>query len=302
MGLIDSTADLLEFLRTGLPEKQAEFDRAVTELGVQFVLDEDSEMVVFKANSEKNQITVGQRGMERLWAHAYAYSGAFHAIPQKLREQAPGRAGPSLELILDQCSRLLTWAVRADVNLKLDKQFQPPERPSGLLSPFDPCEDGTVQATAQALWCFALAFIFFHELSHVQMRHVRQKGAPNVEQEKDADREAARWLLEHTEGSERRQLERRLGVGTALIYLATYDVYLPGGHGESYPPGYDRLFQTLCRFLDDEDEEQSEQVWAFVAVALMLHLHNKRIPLDGQRISGPWRGVADYLVEVLSRM
>jgi Peptidase U49 len=299
MKLIESTADLVEFLGCSIPEKKSAFDSLISGLGITFLLDETTNAKVFKANSEKKVILVGQKGVERLWAHAYGYGSAFSATAWKHNNggipfDADGKA------ILEEASQLLTWSFRADIALKEDKTVSVADQPSGLPSPFDPSDDGTVLSLAQSLWCQALCFILFHELAHVQLGHRRQEGVANVEQEKDADREAARWLLEDTQGTKRRQLERRLGVATALIYLALTDVYLPGAHGEDYPPGYDRLFQTLSQYFFEHDAEESEQVWAYVSICLMLHIHNKDIPLDPTCLKGAWRQISDTLVNLLA--
>lgn len=299
MNLLESTADLVEFLGCSTPEKKSAFDSLVSGLGITFLLDETTNAKVFKANSEKKVILVGQKGVERLWAHAFAYASSFLGTGWKIANGGVHFESEG-EAILEEASQMLTWSVRADIALKENKAAPIESQPDGLPSPFDCSDDGTVLSLAQSLWCQSLCFILFHELAHVQLGHRRQEGVANVEQEKDADREAARWLLEDTQGTERRQLERRLGVATALIYLAVTDVYLPGAHGEDYPPGYDRLFQTLSQYFFEHDAEDSEQVWAFVSICLMLHIHNKRIPLDGNSLNGSWRQIADTLVNVLA--
>jgi len=299
MNMIESTADLVEFLGCSVPEKKSAFYSLISSLGVTFLLDETTNAKVFKANSEKKVILVGQKGVERLWAHAYANAASFLGTGCKVTNGGV-QFGSEGEAIIDEASQMLTWSVRADMTLKEHKTAQIEEKPVGLPSPFDDSDDGTVLSLAQTLWCQALCFVLFHELTHVQLDHCPQKGVANVEQEKDADREAARWLLENTQGPERRQLERRLGVATALIYLAVTDVYLPGAHGEDYPPGYDRLFQTLSQYFFEYDAEDSEQVWAFVSICLMMHIHNKQIPLGGGSLKGAWRQIADTLVNVLA--
>lgn len=299
MDLIESTADLVEFLGCSIPEKRSAFDSLISGLGITFLLDETTNAKVFKANSTTKRILVGQRGVERLWAHAYAYASSFLGTGWKVANGGK-HFEPEGEAILEEASQMLTWSVRADIALKENKSAVIESQPDGLPSPFDCSDDGTVLSLAQSLWCQALCFILFHEIEHVRLGHFRQEGVANVEQEKEADREAARWLLEDTKGTERRQLERRLGVATALIYLAVTDVYLPGAHGDDYPPGYDRLFQTLSQYFYEHDEEESEQVWVFVSICLMLHIHNKRLPLNANSLTGSWRQISDSLVNVLA--
>lgn len=320
MDLIESTADLVEFLGCSIPEKRSAFDSLISGLGITFLLDETTNAKVFKANSTTKRILVGQRGVERLWVHAYAYSSLFLSTGWKIANGGV-QFEPEGEAILEEASQLLTWSVRADITLKENTNAVIEAPPNGLPSPFDYSDDGTVHALAQSLWCQALCFILFHEISHVQLGHSTHEAEMAYERErdpqkkeallakanellslleKDADREAARWLLEDTQGTERRQLERRCGVATALVYMATTDVYRSAPNGLVAPPGYDRLFQTLSQYFFEHDAEDSEQVWAFVSICLMLHIHNKQIPLSGTRLAGSWRQIADTLVDVLA--
>lgn len=320
MNLIDSTTDLVEFLRCSVPEKQSHFDSLISDLGVTFLLDESTYSKVFRAYSDTNEIRIGQKGAERLWAHAYGYAATFLAMAWKEYRGGIPFDGNG-EAILANASELLTWSVRADMALKDDKSIAVSDQPINLPSPFDNSVDGTVLSLAQSLWCQSLCFILFHEIAHLQMRHssleaeeaYKNERDPEKKKElldkangllslleKDADREAARWLLEGTEGTPRRQLERRLGVATALIYLSTTDVYLPASNALAPPPGYDRLFQTLSQYFFEDESEDSEQVWAFVASCLILHIRNKEIPLDDCELKGSWRQIADMLVDVLA--
>lgn len=320
MKLIESTADLVEFLGCSIPEKKSAFDSLVSGLGITFLLDETTNAKVFKANSETKVILVGQKGVERLWAHAYAYATSFLGTGWKIANggipfDAKGEA------ILEEAGQLLTWSVRADIALKEDKSVSVADQPSGLPSPFDPSDNGAVLSLAQSLWCQALCFILFHELSHVQLCHSTHEAEIAYENErdpqkkevllakanellslleKDADREAARWLLEDTQGTKRRQLERSFGIATALVYLATRDVYLGAPNGLAAPPGYDRLFQTLSQYFFADDAEDSEQVWSFVSICLKLHIQNQQIPFDPSMLRGSWRQIADSLVNVLA--
>lgn len=299
MKLIECTDDLIEFLGCSIPEKKSALASLISGLGVRFLLDENTPNKVFRANSVTKEIRVGQKGMERLWTHAYAYSASFLGTDLKIAKEGV-QFEPEVDAILEKASQLLTWSIRSDIGLVKNKDAVVEVSPDGLPSPFDCSDDGTILSFAQSLWCQALCFILFHELSHVQLGHNRQKGEANIQQENDADREAARWFLEDPIGNDRRQLEQRLGVATALIYTVVMDVYLQGYYGEDYPTGYDRLFQTLSQYFYEDETENSQQVWAFVSICLLLHIHNKRIPLDYYRPIGSWRKIANTLVNVLA--
>lgn len=66
---------------------------------------------------------------------------------------------------------------------------------------------------------------------------------------------------------------RILGVATELVWLASVNAYVPYVLDEktSHPPCYDRLFQALSAFVDDNHH----LVWGMVAVILALHVGNR---------------------------
>lgn len=300
MTLINTTADLIEFLEEGIPAKRSQFRRLIQELRVAFLFDPSAEELVFSADSQQRLVKVGQQGMVRVWVHAFAYCHAFAAIPAKLRSGGTDREEQdALDSVLRRCSELLTWAVRADLAPEENAASHKPE-PLPIPSPFDAPPGDGVYAMAQGVWGFSLSFILFHELTHVQRGHVRERGILNIEQERDADREAGVWLLEDNEGTPRQQLLRGMGVATALLFLVTFDVYRPGSQGDSYPTRYDRLWHTLSQYYHD-GSETSEQVWCYVATVLLLHMRNNGLLSGHLDWPGSWRAVADHLVNLLSR-
>ncbi len=84
--------------------------------------------------------------------------------------------------------------------------------------------------------------------------------------------------------------------------MASMDVYLRPGASRTHPPGYDRLGQILCQFVDESDFEESEGVWSFVQLALYLHIENRGLRYDPSRLDATsFKEIADYLIDVISK-
>ena len=94
------------------------------------------------------------------------------------------------------------------------------------------------------LFMIAIAFIVLHELAHLKLRHERCEGPASIEQEKEADRFAAEWLLNASDSSSTR-CNNFLGIAIALLWLTVFNVYIGPGNYRTHPSGYDRLYQVL---------------------------------------------------------
>jgi hypothetical protein len=70
----------------------------------------------------------------------------------------------------------------------------------------------------------------------------------------------------------------------------------------THPPGYDPLFQTLRQFVDSDDKEEWQAVSSFVDLSLFLHVHNRGLDYDPERLNGPFDETADYLIDLVSHV
>jgi len=279
-------------------------------------------------------IGVGIRCLPRLWATAYAYLELYQVAADESAGRQEGGA-VDIELAarpaLDVARGLLTWATQNELKVRGDDarggtlegfEEHPPKE---LPEPYAPGLDGSTQHIATELSHIALAFILHHELAHIYCGHIglnedlvrwlkmrirnekRKKKAAlereleweysgHIQNEKQADTEAANWLLGNADTPDK-LFKRSLGVAIALSWLAVSDAYIGPTNSPAYPPGYDRLYQTLMKYLDDPDHP----TWAVTAFVLMLHLQNagKWEPNPDGYTS--FRAIASWGVDILAR-
>jgi hypothetical protein len=280
------------------------------------------------------KIVVGIRCLPRLWATSFAYFKLYNAAAAVTQA---GKAGDVANVDfaaqpgLKAARGLLQWAILTEVKLRLDERdgktledFQefPPE---GLPVPFAPAAPGSDEEVADQLSYMALAFILHHELAHIRMEHIAMdrnwirdikdrirwaKGQRKknlvlelqheytryVLVEKEADTEAARWMLEGAEDPDQ-FMKRILGVAIGLSWLASTDPYIGPTNHPAYPPAYDRLYQTIEKFMPDPDHE----IWGVVAFVLMLHLQNVN---KWQMKPGGFQNakeIADWATDIISK-
>ena len=124
------------------------------------------------------------------------------------------------------------------------------------------------------------------------------KGAESILQEKDADREAAAWLLDGLDQYDPRFVKRGLGVALACCWLAAVDVHTGPLTDGSHPPGYDRLYQVLERHVSDP----MHPIWAFAAMILEMHLHARSASYDVDREFESQQDAVNYYCDVISRL
>jgi hypothetical protein len=239
---------------------------------------------------------------------------------------------------LEDARLLLRWAILTELNLTrfgnplAEFQEYPPD---GLPIPFAVAAPGSDAEVAEQLAYMAMSWIFHHELAHIYCEHLtldynwvasleRQIGMakrqrPNkwstgkeykrlVERleheymrhvliEKEADTEAARWMLADVADLDVFK-KRALGVLIALSWLAATDPYVGPTNSPAYPPGYDRLFQTLENFVEDPDHD----IWAVVAFILVLHLQDAGKWQDKEGGYDNLKEVANWATDIIASL
>jgi hypothetical protein len=156
----------------------------------------------------------------------------------------------------------------------------------------------------EILFRLSAAFILLHEIAHLALSHVPSIGFWSREQESEADRFAAAWLIDGTssEGqAERHRLSALIGISVALLWPTLANVYLGRHGGSTHPEPYDRLFHTLDQFVDRSNELEYSAVWSFVVTVLYLHMDHARYEFRAADFRDDPREEADHLIDRLSR-
>lgn len=202
---------------------------------------------------------------------------------------------------LRKAAALLKWAVKADLHFQLgggNEDSSMASLPPEIESIFSDETFAVDKQFADRHATVALGFILLHELAHIRLGHTAAKGLLSIEQEKEADRAAADWLLGSPDLDSKELLKRQLGVTIALGWLASRNVYV-GHSSKTHPPAWDRLYQVLDQYV----ENGHAFAWAFAASMLGVHIENqRRSEIDlGKEFDSFKEGVNDY-IDVLSRL
>ena len=294
---------LVRLMKAVAPEKGAELERQVSELRITFEIDENQDRIHFSADNIHRKIIVGMRCLGRLWANAFAYFCIYTDVADmKVRAITARELDLRSSERLRKAGDLLNWATNADVKIKLSQRLGidtgdlglPPDLPV----PFSEAEFASDKHVADELSLMALGFILHHEREHIELGHTSSEGFVSIEQEKAADMRAAAWLLDSPGIGDDALLKRQLGIAVGLGWLASLNVYIVQPGNATHPPGYDRVFQVLEQYVEDDNSP----AWAFTMTLLSLHLQNQQepIPLEYDREFTSFRDAANYYIDVIS--
>jgi hypothetical protein len=165
----------------------------------------------------------------------------------------------------------MTWA--------LNNLFSPEARkpwPNDLPHPSEKLLPQSWEHIANEFCLCAAAYIIHHELAHIRLKH--KAGFHSVDQEREADYAAADWIMEGMQGAKPDDLifiKRLLGISLALQAITVKGIYTGYYGGDSHPRSFDRLYNTLSRYVSEPDHV----IYAITIVALQLHLQHAKVSL-----------------------
>jgi hypothetical protein len=227
----------------------------------------DSERFVCRYFPESKRVEFSAGAMTMLWTFSHAYVTLYDRL---LPAWISGKGEISLQEdpVVRDAMALLAWAITCWLKGEGSNSW-----PEGLIRPVPNPAQGTAENVADELSLCAAAFVLHHEVAHHRLMHTpREDHSENIQEEKDADIEAANWVL----GAERPDsaffLKRALGVSTALLALLAKAIHRGAFGGGSHPREFDRLVHVLDRFVPEQ-----HRLWQFVILALKLHLHEAGI-------------------------
>jgi hypothetical protein len=133
-------------------------------------------------------------------------------------------------------------------------------------------------AAYQVTLC-AVAFLLHHELAHARLRHEPlPPGASSIEHERDADYEAASWILGAAKG---KQFDKRtLGVAVSLAAMVGLRLLIGSDPARTHPCSFERPINTLAAHIHDPNH----QAWGLAIVILTLYLDRERIPVPENHV------------------
>ena len=290
-----------------IPEKKGDLYRVADQLRLSFQLNGKEDRIFFRADAENHSITIGVKCLFRLWIHAYAFACACYALAEhgypEVTEVPDTEEMQAFELALE----LLGWAVEREIDIHLPKFGYSSKSVFGSTPPklpprFSKLIGKSQQDAAESIFRNALAFILYHELAHISLNHLHCTGPAGIEQEKEADRTAANWLLDCRSLDPSTKLMRIAGITVGLAWLVVKDVHFGPGNVSQKAPGYDRLFQILSESLRGCDDQEGEAVWYFVTLLLILYIYfSQRRRVNVTAVEGSWKDRANHLIDMISK-
>ena len=156
------------------------------------------------------------------------------------------------------------------------------------------------QPLGKGWYGIALAFILLHELAHLKYRHTKCEGFVSIQQEKDADRFAAEWLMEAaSEEGHAARLNAQYGISVSLLWLTIFNVFMGEKATTTHPQGHERLFQVLDHVIDRHDDDENDLVWKFVSLMLSGHMRAAGFNFDeddAKHMQGDPRDKVNHLI------
>lgn len=204
-------------------------------------------------------IRLSMRTFEIVWCATFGYL-ALHDLVwvpavRANRLEADLTSDPRVARAMD----LLSWAVR-------------PEEDGGAapITLINQARVDDLRAAADDLALCAIAFVLHHELAHHRLFHDHPPldETASVDRERDADREAASWMLGAVGRGTPEYGKRLLGAAMATAYLTTRALERGKLAAKKHPRPYDRLFNLL----DERTAGPEDPAWCFAMIAVKLHL------------------------------
>lgn len=297
---------VFDLLKRSAPGRAKELGDLFRRLKPRFELDWDSKQIVFCTAPSRNIITLGTKGSCRLQAHAYAASILLTALATPgYVEMTPEER----ERLYAPADPLLTWAVGRDLQQKL-KEIEGHERnldeimagagaelPSGLLRSLSEQQ----RVLGNGFFRLATAFTILHELAHLDLNHTYCTGDVSIQQERAADRYAARWLLECPGVSGERRLGCLFAIAIAMIWLTVFNAYLGPSRSRTHPQSYERLYAVLDEFVDQNAGHERLVVGDFTARTLFVHADNAGIEVKAAGLQASPKDQVKYLIDLISK-
>lgn len=257
------------------PERETELKVLAEKHKLRLTLDSTKvEFTVFVSRI-LNTVWIGLPTLERLWAYAYGYFTLFEI------EREVGQ-GVEVDLCLHpegmKARTLLLWALTGEHTGKLLPW--PKDAPTP-----DSTDDRNVQP-ANEIFLMMCAWIFLHELAHLELGHTEEaatKSEESIKHEFEADAWACHWLLDRWQDykiDERVFINRTLGITFGIATLTGIEFYREAPERRTHPIVPERLLAFLDEFIPERDREHAERkeiAWlaacAVISANIIHHPH-----------------------------
>lgn len=214
---------------------------------------------------DKNEVIIGIAALEFLWASCHAQLVIYHeyGLAQQSDATIFDTGGSDRRL---NAMKLLNWAGHNIQNS--GKELWPADLPQPVRYPV-PLSD--IHAANELFLC-AIAWIIHHELAHLRLNHQALSSPCTIVEEKDADLEATKWILDKcTDSKETRK--RTYGIAAAILALQGFQNEDQFVSLKTHPSTFERIDYCLTAANIDDDDE----IYAFSAVTMQIQLAHRGI-------------------------
>lgn len=245
------------------PERQVQFQKEFSDFSLEYL---DTGEFICDVNVSARHIRLSRQVVELLWAISFGYITFYTKVIQVHKPTTKQVFDLTQDPEVARSMKLLKWAYENWANPKNQTPW-----PADLPKPIEQPKSGSMENIADELALCAVASYLHHELAHIRLNH---QGVSSIDEERAADYAMADWILDHNLPlTDYRFIKRALGIAVAMEALTAYGIYTGRFGGTTHPRSYDRLVNTISRYVTDPNHV----VWAVLVSTLKLHLDNRNI-------------------------
>lgn len=264
------------------PEREHELGDWIDGEGVTLDLI-DQKGFTFHVYTQRKEIQTSIATLEYLWATSHT-----HLVLYDEYAKAQLRGDTQFDTGGNHRSRSALDLSRWAMHNVFSDGLQP--WPESLIKPQAEPEHGSDVHTANELFLCAFAWMMHHELAHVRLGHTSITSR-SLQEEKEADVEATRWILSKCHDSKQAQ-KRTYGMVAAILALKAISSSSGSGVMHTHPPTFERLDYCLNESGVDPDNE----AYAFAACVMQIQLASRGVSIahDGKNFREIY---SEYLYE-----
>ena len=258
------------------PERMAQFDSSVGEFTIVYTNDRKWR---FCADPKTKTAFISRGSIELIWCASLAHFLFYTRIIQGRIISKPTLIDPNTDAPTKRALSLLLWAINCQLNGDASDNWLE-DYPCPLKSP----EKESDENVADELCLVTCAFLLHHELAHIRLGHSAKVGSElSLAQEKEADIEAADWILNNLETTSPMFVKRMLGIVQAGLLTTALSMYKNSFGGNTHPFPHDRLSSLVSRPLGNERHIAK----GFAFAILSIHLQQSGRKLLKNEFEGP---------------
>jgi hypothetical protein len=237
----------------------------------------------FSVNPQTKVITTSIPTLEYFWACSY-----FHLVITYDYQQCKAEGNDFFDTSKYQNTvvaiDLLKWA-RNNLSSSTRNEW-----PTNYPHPSENLQIKTLEHSANELFLCGVAWIIHHEIAHITQKHPSILTTSSKREEKEADIQATKWILEKCNDSQE-MYKRTIGIISIILALQLLEEPL-NNIFETHPKAFERIDYCISNSHLDEDHE----LFFFASIILQIQLAFKGVNVhhEGEKFKERF---SSYLIE-----